>query len=128
MREHIEKIFDDFVRTKLAKRPEVADFILAHSGRPSCIDKIFEQVRLCEINNIGGVFDQEKYREVIELGADLFAYVALEVHGRNLISRAEKRRREDEVNRMSELEAEFSEYEAEATTTKLISRPGGVAN
>lgn len=123
MRESIERIFDSYINKKLADKHDVKRFIHNHCGKARCIDKIYEQVRLAEMSNIGGIFDAEKYRLVIQTGADLFVWVALSIVEQAELTQAERRRREDEANYIAEIEAEQDELRAEIESEKIVSYP-----
>jgi hypothetical protein len=123
MLDRIRKEFDKAVKKKLRKKPEVRDYVLKHCGKERCIEKIAEQVKIAELSNIGGAFDVAKYREIIKAGADLFVYVSLEILEQAHRTQAERRRIEDENNRIAEIEAEQVELKAEIESDKIVSYP-----
>lgn len=128
MNQEVEAIFDHYLKQIFISKPDVARYLLKHERRSLVIENCCEQIRIAEISNIRQNFDISKYHLVISECAKLFAQTALKHAEEQEVSRLERQRRIDEANRIKAIEEEFEADQKEFESTKLISRPGSVAN
>lgn len=124
----VQQVFDGYLREKFAAKPDILRFLLQHERKPLCMENLCTQIRIAELSNIGKRFNQRRYHFVICEIAKLFASAALEQVEQKLLSHAEVQRRIDEANIYETAQQCISELEKEARDTRLVSRPGSVAN
>lgn len=124
----VEPIFDGYVRRLFEPKPHIAAALLAHERKAVCVERVCDQIRRAETScNIGRKMNVERFRIMIEAAAKMFCENALRHLEERALSQAERTRREDEARQEKQLEAEFDEMQAEATSGKLVSHPGAVA-
>jgi hypothetical protein len=127
MREQVAAVFDGYINRKLGAMPDVCRFLLNHERKGTCIDRTVEQIRKAEgACNIGGRFDTERFRLLIETAAAMFCNLALTHAGEAALSHAERVRRIADADKMKRAEEAVADLEREATTSRLTSLPGGV--
>lgn len=123
----VAQIFNAWITAKFQGQSQVQAWLLRHERKDRCIGSVCQQIRLAELSNIRARFDTFRYRQMIEACAAMFCEAALRFAEEAAMSRAEIARRLSDAARIKEAEGYLHELEAEATTTKLISRPGSVA-
>jgi len=123
----VARCFDSFLVSTF-KAESIRNYLLNHERKQVCIGKVCEQIRIAELSNLKGRFDLWRWRQVIEACAGIFANAALNHAEEKALTQAERTRRLDEACRMDNLKAEFDALAEEALSTKLVSRPGAVAN
>lgn len=125
--------FDSRVRhvcrnLKEHSRDEIISALLNHERKPSCIDKVCEQLRDAEMKcNIGGEFKVKRFLPLIHCAADMFCNLALTHLKEQAISNAERQRKIDEANRIANIEQEFEAEQKDLTDPRIKSYPGAAA-
>lgn len=122
----VSQIFNAWIRQKFAGR-QALTWLLAHERKQRCIDAVCQQIRIAELSNIRRRFDMSRYRQIVEACAAMFADAALRFAEESAMSVAERHRRETQAAVIEDAKGLLQELEDEATSTKIISRPGSVA-
>lgn len=121
----VNEIFDGFIKSKFAEKPNIMNFLLTYERKPECIKKLCEQIRLTELSNFGRKFDAQHFRYVVTEMARLFCETVLEYQEQQIMSHAERQRRIDENNRLDNLEEEWEADQKEfLDDKKVVSYPG----
>jgi hypothetical protein len=124
----IEKIFDLKLDDTFGKKPDVLNYLKNHERKNIVLENLSEQIKGCERANYSINFDVKKYHYTIDEIALFFARNALRYAEEQAVSRIERQRRIDEANKIEDAKEMMQELEDEALTTKIVSRPGAVAN
>lgn len=105
--------FNAWIAQRFAEKQEICNFLINHERKGKCIEKLCEQIRIAELSNIRKVFDQRRYKQLIEAVAQMFCAAALEQASQEAMSAAERQRRMSEANHLKECETMLHEIERE---------------
>lgn len=125
MREQIEKIFNARVTKVFGERPELLRFFLKHERKRLVLDNLVEQVRKAEWM-LGGKMNsdasgREKFVTMVEGTADLFCRAAIGQKEGEVMSAAERRRREIAPEKhLIEFEQEINEENAKVHRGQVV--------
>ena len=125
MREQIEKIFDARIKKVFGQRPDLLKFFLKHERKKLALDNLVEQVKQAEWV-LGGKMNsdasgREKFTKMVEGTADLFCRAAIGQKEGEIMSSAERRRREIAPEKhLLEFEAEINEENAKVHRGQIV--------
>lgn len=120
-------LFDAFIRRVFETKPLIRDALLRHERKVRCVQATCDQIRRGELSNIGRRLNTDRIRSLVEGCASIFCDAALRHMEEQALSSAERQRRTTEAGYLDQLKDEFREMSEEATSTRLVSRPGDVA-
>lgn len=115
----IMPIFDGFIAEAFVTKPEIARFLITHERKKVCLERLCEQIRLCERRAFSITFDAQAYRKTIRDVAKMFCSQALEAHRQKNMTEAEKK----QLRAENERDQYVDEYLQHAKKEGLIITP-----
>lgn len=112
-KELVRKVFIEALMKAYNTKPEVMNFLLNHERLDIAIERITHQIRQIEFGPIGKRFTAQQFQTVVVEGAKWFAIFARQHADEHLLSHAERQRRIDQENELSNFEAEQAELKKE---------------
>lgn len=129
MREAVERLFDKRLRQKFsvikeAARDELLRAAYHHERKPICIDNIVHQLRLLKLQR---QMTKNNFVDIVFSSADMYCSAVLENLKQSILTQAERQRRINEANRISDIEAEFDAEQKDLLDPTIKSFPGAPA-
>lgn len=116
----VKKEFDRFIEETFKEKHEIKKFLLRHERKDSCISNLCAELGKAEKSI---VFNVTKWRYAIREVAKMFCAQAIEHKTQQLLSSAEKLRRESEANKLNEAkEMAMDMFKEDKETVKEIAQ------
>lgn len=102
----VTQLFDQYLTKNFGHKPEVLQFLLHHERRQICLQNLCGQIQIAEKRSkLRLNFDAIKYKLMIDEVAKMFAHAAVRVRVAELVSTAEKYRRQSEASKYDEIKS-----------------------